>query len=128
MWIQFSAVSQDIIYQYNLEAIQHEGWVYIDIHKCIPGLKQGGKIANDRLCTHLKIYGYSPVRHKPDIWKCETRDIIFTLVMDDFGIMFTTRQDLEHLASALKYLYVITKDWEEKNLGLPLIGYIQTEQ
>ena len=111
---KLSAIPQEIIYQYNLEAIQHDIWVNIDIQKYMPGLKQSVKITNDRLCTHLKIYGYSPVRHKPDIWKCETRDIIFTLVMDDFGIMFTTRQDSEHLTSALKYLYVITKDWEEK--------------
>ena len=46
---------------------------------------------------------------------------MFTVVVDDFGIKFTSRRDAEHLASALKYLYVITKVWEGKQfLGLTL--------
>ena len=37
---------------------------------------------------------------------------MFTLVVDDFRIKFTIRQDAEHLASALDDLYIITKNWE----------------
>ena len=87
----------------------------------MPVLKQSGKIANDRLFTHLKRYRYAPVRHTPALWKHETRKIMFTLVENDLGIKFTSRQDAEHLVSALEHLYVITKDWEGTNiLGLTL--------
>ena len=66
----------------------------------MPGLKQAGKIANDHLCTHLK-KGYAPVPHAPALCKHETRDIIFTLVVDDFGIKFTRTQDAEQISSEL---------------------------
>ena len=56
-------------------------------------------------------YGCAPVQHTPALWKHETRDIIFTLVVDGFGIKFTRRQDAEHLTSSLEDLYIITKDW-----------------
>ena len=52
------------------------------------------------------------MHQSPAIWKHDTRNIMFTLVVDDFGIKFTNRQDSEHLASALEDLYVIIKDWE----------------
>ena len=29
--VKFSAIPQDIIDQYDLESIQHEGWIYIEI-------------------------------------------------------------------------------------------------
>ena len=42
---------------------------------------------------------------------------MFTIVVDDFGIKFTSRRDAEHLANEVEYLYVITKDWEGNILG-----------
>ena len=56
-------------------------------------LKQAGKIANDFLCTGLNKYGYVPVRHTHPLWKHETRKTIFILVLNEFGIKFTSRQD-----------------------------------
>ena len=50
--IQLSVTPKEIIDQYDLETIKHEGWVYIEIQKGMPGLNQSSKIANDRLCTH----------------------------------------------------------------------------
>ena len=67
----------------------------------MPIFKKYGKITNDRLCTDLKIYGYVPVRHTHVLCKYEIRDIIFTLIVDEFGIKFTSRKDEEHLLSAL---------------------------
>ena len=63
-------------------------------------------------CAPIKKYGYAPVRHTPALWKHETRNTMCTLVVDDFGIKFTSRQDAYHLASAIEDFYVITKDWE----------------
>ena len=76
-------------------------------------LKKSGKISNDRLCVHLKKYGYAPVKYTPALWKQDSRNVMFTLVVDDFGIKSASRLDAEYLASALENLYVITKDWEE---------------
>ena len=54
----------------------------------MPGLKQSGKIANDRLKKHLEKYGYEPMIHTPELWKHTYRDIFFTLVVDNFGIKY----------------------------------------
>ena len=47
----------------------------------------------------------------PDLWKHGTRNIMFTLVVDNYGIKFASSQDAEHLVSALGDLYVVTKYW-----------------
>ena len=46
------------------------------------GLKQAGIIAHNELIKHLAPYGYAPVQHTPGLWKHETRDTIFSLVVD----------------------------------------------
>ena len=108
--IQLTSIQKEIIYQYDLEAIQHDGWAYIEIQKGITGLKHTGKIGNDHLWTYLKQYRYGPFRHATALWKHETRYIAFKLLVDNFAINFTNRQDSEHLASEVEDLYVITKD------------------
>ena len=46
---------------------------------------------------------------------------MFTLVVDDFGVKLTNKQDAEYLVEALKDLYPITVDWiGNKYLGLIL--------
>ena len=57
----------------------------------------------------MEKFGYAPVLNTPTLWKHETRDIIFTMVVDDFFIRVTIRQDEDHLSSALEYLYGIKK-------------------
>ena len=58
-------IPEEIITQYELRKIAVNGWVYIEIRKGMPGLKQAGKIAHNRLKTHLEKYGYRPCRHTP---------------------------------------------------------------
>ena len=87
--------------KYNLDITHYDGWFYIDIQKGILVLKQAGNISNDRLCTHIDKYGYAPFWHTPALCKHEARYIIFTLVVDDFGIKFAIRQDVNHLSSSL---------------------------
>ena len=46
MRIRFSEIPNEIVTQYRLDNLQHDGWVYIQVRKGMPGLKQAGKIAN----------------------------------------------------------------------------------
>lgn len=85
------------------------------------GLPQAGLIAYKRLVIHLAKYNYAPTRHTPGLWRYATRPILFSLVVDDFGIKHVGRQHAEHLLSALRDLYLVTVDWKgEKYLGLTL--------
>ena len=59
------SIPDEIRKQYKLDSIASDGWVYIEVRKGKPGLKQAGKVANDRLQTHLAKYGYKPVPHTP---------------------------------------------------------------
>ena len=49
MRMKLHDIPDEIINQYNLLALSTDGWVYMQIEKGMPGLKQAGKIANDRL-------------------------------------------------------------------------------
>jgi hypothetical protein len=86
------------------------GFVYVLVMKGMYGLKQVGKLANNLLQTNLGAYSYAPVPIMPGLWKHETRDISFTLVVDDFGISYCKKSDLDHLLAALTSHYTISTD------------------
>ena len=87
----------------------------------MPGLKQAGRLASDRLTKNLARDGYVPVPHAPSLWRHHTSDLVFSLVVDDFGIKYTRKADSDHLLKSLQEDYNITKDWTgEKYLGLTL--------
>ena len=44
----------------------------------------------------------NPALHTPGLWQHETRDTIFTLVVDDFSIKYTSLDNAQHLLHALK--------------------------
>ena len=59
---------------------------------------------------HLALYGYAPVQHTPYIWKHESNEILFALVVDDFGTKPTSESATSHLLQALRDKYQITVD------------------
>jgi hypothetical protein len=99
----------------------HKDHIYVEVSKGIYGLPQAGKLANEQLIRHLAPYGYAPCPITPGLWKHETRDISFLLVVDDFGVKYTDRRDVEHLLTALQTSYKVSIDWEgERYCGLIL--------
>ena len=109
--ISLSVLSEEIISQYNLLQLESNRWVYLEIRKGMPGLKQSGRIANDRLKIHFSKFGYSPVAQTPSIWKHATKDICFSLMVDDFGVKYVGKDTSDHLIQTLKNLYTISIDW-----------------
>jgi hypothetical protein len=65
MKMPLSRFPEEIIQKYNLNAIAVDGWVYIEIRKCMCGLKQAGYLANQLLQTRLAPFWYYPARHTP---------------------------------------------------------------
>jgi hypothetical protein len=72
-----------------------DGWVYIEIRKCMYGLKQAGLMANQLLQTRLAPFGYYPARHTPGLWLYKTQHISFTLVVDDFTLKYVGKHHAE---------------------------------
>jgi hypothetical protein len=75
------------------------------------GLPQARRIANDQLTAFLTPKGYTPIPVAPGLWRHDKSDLVFTLVIDDFGIMYTNPQDVQNLMTTLKELYKISEDW-----------------
>ena len=78
-----------------------DGYVYMEIRKVIPGLKQAGRLSSNLLTKNLSRNGYATVPHIPSLWCHHMLDLIFSLVVDEFVIKYTQKEDADHL---LKYL------------------------
>ena len=76
----------EIMMEYNISDIVSNGYVYVEIRKGMNGLKEADSIANQRLVKNLAPHGYHPCIHTPSLWKHATRNIMFTLAVDDFGV------------------------------------------
>jgi hypothetical protein len=121
MRIPISVIPQDIIDQYQLEPLIHNNAVYVEIRKGMYGLPQAGRIANDQLIAKLTPHGYAPVPITPGLWKHSTADTVFSLVVDDFAIKYTSEADAHHLLNALKQDYKVSEDWQgQRYCGLTL--------
>jgi hypothetical protein len=91
MKMMMSRFPEEIIQKYNLNAITVNGWVYIEIRKGMYGLKQAGLLANQLLQTRLAPFGYYPACHTPGLWLHKTRQISFTLVVEDFAVKYVDK-------------------------------------
>ena len=95
--------------------------IYFKINKGIYGLRQAGKLAQDQLFDHLKQHGFTSCQNTPCLFKHATRDIMFCLVVDDFGISYNNKEDVEYLISVIEKKYKLTVDWEgKKYLGMTI--------
>ena len=84
-------------------------------------LPQAGLLAQELLKERLAEHGYYQSKIIPGLWKHETRPIVFTLVVDDFGVKYVNKEDAEHLMSVLKQEYEVTEDWKgERYIGMHL--------
>ncbi len=81
-------------------------FVFADIVKTIPGLKQSGLLSQQRLVTQLNLFGYYQTA-TPMLFRHKSRPIDFTLVVDDFGIQYRSPDDLEHLYACLTDMYAV---------------------
>jgi hypothetical protein len=99
------------IEQCNLHKLALDGWVYIKMRRAVWGLPQAGILANKRLRRKLAPFGYHESVNTPGLWWHEFRPLTFTLVVNDFGVKFVNRADVDHLISSIKKTYTLTEDW-----------------
>ena len=111
MKLRLSVFPEHTKHQYNFEIKAKKGYVYVEIRRSIYGLPQDGKLANTGLKEHLSPYGYFEVAHTPGLWQYITCPIAFSLVVDDFGVIYVHKDDADHLANSLKNAYKLAEDW-----------------
>ena len=122
MRIHKDLIPDEIKQEYDTEAyVDENGYVYMCITGAIYGLEQSGYLANQDLIKNLAPYGYHPVKRTPGLWEHETRKTTFTLVVDDFGVQYFSKDDADHLINAIKANYPVKVDWTgSKYIGIDL--------
>jgi hypothetical protein len=81
------------------------------MRQAVWGLPQAGIFANKRLRRKLAPFGYFESTNTPGLWYHKSRPITFTLVVDDFGVKYIHKGDVDHLIASIKKDYMLTKDW-----------------
>jgi hypothetical protein len=127
-----------IMDQYQLHDLVHNGHVMVEIRKGMYGLPQAGRLANERLVKHLALHGFVPCTHTAGLYRHLTRPIYFSLIVDDFGVLYVGRVHAEFLLTVLEAQYPITTDWtgtlycgitlawdyEARTVDLSMPGYV----
>jgi hypothetical protein len=82
------------------------------------GLPQAGIIAQELLETHLLKARYTQSKITPRYWKHMWCPISFTLVVDNFGVKYSSKEHVHHLTQVLKQRknYPITVIFQKKNV------------
>ena len=81
------------------------------MRQAVWGLPQAGILANKRLRRKLAPFGYHECVNTPGLWRHDSRPLTFTLVVDNFGVEFVNKDDVDHLISSIKTTYSLTEDW-----------------
>jgi hypothetical protein len=55
--------------------------------------------------------GTKNTQKTPRLWYHKTRPFSFTLVVDDFGIKYVNKANVEHVLTSLQATYKLTTDW-----------------
>ena len=84
MRIAVEMVPNEIMDQFNLHSMVHNGFVYVEIWHGMYDLPQEGCIANEQLCNVLAPFVFLPFPATPGLWKHNTQPISFCLVVDNF--------------------------------------------
>eukprot|EP00804_Cyclotella_cryptica_P002902 CCRYP_021007-RA/>CCRYP_021007-RA protein AED:0.15 eAED:0.15 QI:0/0/0/1/1/1/5/0/1206 len=113
--VRLTDIPDEIIQLYSLDKVATpDGWVYVRVSKGMYGLPQSGSLGHDLLEECLNQEGYFQSRNVPGLWRHNTRKIQVVLVVDDFGIKYIHKQDLDQLIDSLKKYYDVAVDMEGK--------------
>jgi hypothetical protein len=100
--MNLSDFPEEIINEYNLRALADKnGTVIAKCNRCVYGLPQAGILAKKYLEKHLNDYGYYQSDFTNGLWMHKSRPIQFALCVDDFGVKYVNKEDVEHLKAAL---------------------------
>jgi len=114
--VKLTDIPDEIINEYKLHEKAIDDWVYFKVMRGMYGLPQSGSNSHHELEECLNKEGYYKIPLVPALWKHKTRPTQFVLIVDNFGIKYFTKNDLDHLADTLKKYYDVKVDPEGKEL------------
>ncbi len=109
------------------------------MRQAVWGLPQAGILANKCLHRKLAPFGYYESTNTPGLWHHESKLITFTLVVNNCGVKFVNKADIDHLISSIKQMYKLTEglmgnlycgmtleeNYVNCNLDISMPGYIK---
>ena len=101
MPIPLAYFSTWIVEQYDLNRHALNGKVHLNLQRAVWGLPQAEILANKRLHQKLAPFGYREHVNTPGLWYHETCPISFTLVVDNFGVKYVNKINVDHLITSL---------------------------
>ncbi len=88
--------------QYSMKELVYSKYIHLEMRWAVWGLPPAGILANKRLRQKLALFGYFKHVNTPGLWYHELRPISFTLVVDNFGVKYKNKDDVDHLVARLK--------------------------
>ena len=85
-----------------MNEFEHDGYVYVQINKGMYGLAQAGLLANELSSKLLAKHGFTQTQQTTGMWKNHSKPIQFTLVMDDLGVKYDEKKDVQYLIKVLR--------------------------
>jgi hypothetical protein len=114
-------ISDHSMKKFDLYKYEHNGTIIFEVTKGIYGLPQAGILAQQKLAQLLAKHGYHQDKYVPCLFKHETKQIAFSLVVDDFGVKYKNKEDVQHLMKTLENEYKVKIDWTgEKYIGITI--------
>ncbi len=96
--MKLSDIPANVIKDYNLNEIASpNGYIYCEIQKGMYRLPQVGIIAQELLADPLKLHSHSQSKTTLGLWKHYSRPIIFSLVVNNFGVKYIGEENAQHL-------------------------------
>lgn len=116
MRVQLKYFPMEIIKRYHLDILAHiDGYIYVKIKKGMYGLKQAAVLAYNNLSQLLKSTDYVPIINTSDLWKHTTHHTLFLLCVDNFGVNYYNKEDVQYLKQVIEKEYTVKIDWTGKN-------------
>ena len=84
----------------------------VQINNGIYGLPQSGFLSKQKLVALLARNGYHMTPTTECLFRHESLNIAFALVVDDFAIKYADRAAAEHLLATIRQEYRVEPDWE----------------
>jgi hypothetical protein len=88
--------------QYNLKLLAYKGNVHLEMRRAVWGLPQAGILANKRLWHKLALLGCCKHVNTPGLWYHESHPISFTLIVNNIGVKYVNKEDVNHLVKSMK--------------------------
>jgi hypothetical protein len=97
-------IPEKVIAFYKLQPFIHNGALFCMVLKTHYGLPQAGALSQQRLFKHLEQNGYHQLFHAPALFRNRDGSIRFALVVDDFAVVWSSAQAMQHFLNTLRKL------------------------